>query len=164
MALEQHPRAPRPDEVELFDAARALLDARHDPSTHQVAAAARTEDGRIHLGMHLGSRRINICAESTAISNARMISDSPIVAMVAVCKDDGGRTVVTNPCGVCRELMGQYLPDAFVLVDVHGDVGVVPSASLLPLPWMFPRENDWDGPTPNADQLSETPNRSEQSE
>lgn len=133
----------RPDEVELFEEARDLLERRHDPSIHQVAAVARTADGNVYRGLHIGSRRINVCAESSAIANARMAGDSEIVAMVAVCKDDDGRVVVTNPCGVCRELMGTYLPDATVLVDLHGDVRAVPSAALLPNPWLFPRENDW---------------------
>lgn len=136
-------RLPHPDEIELFEQARDLLEARHDPSIHQVAAAARTADGHIYKGLHIGSRRINVCAESSAIANARMDGDSAIVAMVAVCKDDSGRVVVTNPCGVCRELMGTYLPDATVLVDLHGEVRAVPSTALLPNPWMFPRETDW---------------------
>jgi hypothetical protein len=40
-------RLPLPDEVELFDQARELLEARHDPTIHQVAAAARTADFRM---------------------------------------------------------------------------------------------------------------------
>ena len=143
-------RLPLPDEVELFEQARELLEARHDPSIHQVAAAARTSDGRIYRGLHIGSRRINVCAESSAIANARIAGDQEIVTMVAVCKDDSGRVIVTNPCGVCRELMGTYLPDATVLIDMDGDVRAVPSAALLPRPWMFPHENDWNVEEPHS--------------
>lgn len=149
-------RRPSSDEIELFKHARDLLASRHDPVIHQVAAAARTADGRIYQGLHIGSRRINVCAESSAIANARMEGDEDIVAMVAVCKNDAGDIVVTNPCGVCRELMGTYLPDSTVLVDVHGEVRAVPAASLLPLPWMFPHENDWsvEDPTASSDKAA----------
>jgi cytidine deaminase len=139
-------RAPSAAEAELFDAARTLLEARHHPEIHQVAAAARAADGNVYLGLHLGSRRINVCAESSAIANAEMAGAGPIVAMVAVCANDDGQIIVTNPCGVCRELLQTYESDAQVMVDAQGTVGMVPASSLLPLPWMFPGENTW---TPN---------------
>lgn len=131
------------DDVALYEAARDLLEKVHDPQIHQVAAALRTKSGRTYLGVHLGSRRINVCAESAAIANAEMELDHGIDTIVAVCKDDGGRVVVTNPCGVCREMLTTYGPDASVIVDVRGHVRRVPAAALMPNPWMFPRENDW---------------------
>lgn len=139
-------RKPNAAEVELFNAARNLLEARHHPQIHQVAAAARTADGQVFLGLHLGSRRINVCAESSAIANAEMAGAGPIVSMVAVCANDDGTIIVTNPCGVCRELLQTYEEDAQVMVDVRGNVEMVSAASLLPLPWNFPEENPW---TPN---------------
>lgn len=131
------------DDVELFRRASDVLESAFHPEQHQVAAAARTADGEVFVGLHLGSRRVNVCAESSAFANAEIAGAGPVVSIVAVCKDDEGRTVVTNPCGVCRELMQQYAPDAHVLVDAGGQVRSVPSASLLPTPWRFPRENEW---------------------
>lgn len=137
---------PRPlssNDVQLFRLAKAQLERSHHPERHQVAAALRTSTGSEHVGLHLGSRRINVCAEASAIANARMADGEDIATIVAVCKDDLGRIVVTNPCGVCRELMGQYGPRADVIVDVGGKVRKVRAADLMPNPWMFPRENDW---------------------
>jgi len=136
-------RSLTPDDVELFDRARKLLELTFDPVIHQVAAALRTSSGEIYLGVHLGSRRINVCAESSAIANATMARDLDIRTIVAVCKDESGRIVVTNPCGVCRELLSTYGPDTDVLVDVQGKVLKLSAPELMPNPWMFPRENDW---------------------
>lgn len=142
-------RQPRPNEVDLFQQARALLDQRHHPELHQVAAAVRATDGTVHLGLHIGSRRINVCAESSAIANAEMAGSGPITSMVAVCKNPDGTVVVTNPCGVCRELMGTYAQLADVMVDDRGSVVMVPATELMPHRWMFPHENEWipDDPT-----------------
>ena len=130
-------------DVELYEAARAMLERVHDPVIHQVASALRTKSGQVYLGVHLGSRRINVCAESAAIANAEMALDHGIDTIVAVCKDQSGRVVVTNPCGICRELLTTYGPEAHVIVDIEGRVGKVPGTALMPNPWMFPEENSW---------------------
>lgn len=147
-----HTHSPSELDIALFDHARELLLRAHHPQLHQVAAAVRTASGGIYLGLHMGSRRINVCAESSALANAQMAGDTDIVAMVAVCKNDDGRVVVTNPCGVCRELMGTYCQDADVVVDVRGTALVARASDLLPLPWMFPAENDWSINDPRIDE------------
>ncbi|GAA4359984.1 hypothetical protein [Paeniglutamicibacter cryotolerans] len=137
-------------DIELFESVKSLLLARHDAEKHVVAAGVRTSTGQIHLGLHLGSRRINVCAESSAIANAVMSGDDQIATMVALCLDDEGRAIVTNPCGVCRELMGAYCLEAEVMIDDHGAVRKVASAALMPQRWMFPHENDWAVEEPHA--------------
>lgn len=137
------PRTLTQQDIELFEAAKNQLERSYHPERHQVAAALRTADGSVYLGLHIGSRRVNVCAESSAIANAQMAGDEEVVTIVAVCKEDSGRVIVTNPCGVCRELLGQYGATAEVLVDLAGTVSKVDAADLLPNPWMFPRETDW---------------------
>lgn len=131
------------DDLELLTRARNLLERVYDPVIHQVAAVMRSETGQIYEGIHLGSRRINVCAESSAIANAEMANDGRIDTMVAVCKSESGEVVVTNPCGVCRELMTTYGTNANVIIDARGHIMKVPAQQLLPNPWMFPHENDW---------------------
>jgi len=130
-------------DVELFERAKTLLDRVYDPVIHQVASVLRADSGQIYEGIHLGSRRINVCAESSAVANSLMAGEKSIDTIVAVCKADNGQVVVTNPCGVCRELMTMYGEDTQVIVDIRGDVKKISAASLLPNPWMFPHENDW---------------------
>lgn len=139
-----------PEDIALYERAVEVLAASFDPVVHQVAAAARTASGEVFPGLHVGSRRVNVCAEASAIANAEMHNAGQVLAMVAVCRDDNGRTVVTNPCGLCRELMGHYGPDAWVLIDRGGEVVKVRSGDLMPSPWNFPHENDWDVADPTA--------------
>lgn len=137
----QHPST---DDLDLYQRAVDVLDAAYDPVIHQVAAALRTADGQVFVGLHVGSRRVNVCAEASAIANSEMSAAGPIASIVAVCRDESDRTIVTNPCGLCRELLGQYGSEASVLIDYAGDVVKVAAADLMPSPWMFPHENDWD--------------------
>ncbi len=130
-------------DVRLFEEAKAQLEASFHQDRHVVAAALRTVNGAVHRGLHLGSRRVNVCAESSAMANAAMTGDEFVETIVAVCRDVRGRVIVTNPCGLCRELLGQYGPNAHVIVDLAGEVRKVPASALLPNPWMFPHETAW---------------------
>lgn len=138
------------EDIRLFEQAEEQLKRCYHPEYHQVSAALRTRSGTVYRGLHLGSRRVNVCAEASAIANAEMASEHDIATIVAVCKDDTGRVVVTNPCGVCRELMGRYCRDADVIADLSGVIRKVAAVDLLPNPWMFPRENDWSVEDPRS--------------
>ncbi|MFB9821725.1 hypothetical protein ACFFP1_19785, partial [Arthrobacter ramosus] len=119
-------------DVELYTAARQLFLTAHHSENHRVAAAKRGASGAIYLGLHIGSKRINVCAESSALANARIAQEASIQSSVAVSMDEHGEPQVTNPCGVCRELLRNYGAEATVLVDAGGEVGTVGLGELLP--------------------------------
>lgn len=130
-------------DLALFDRAAEVLAAAHHPRRHLVAAAMLGESGAVYVGLHVGSRRINVCAESSALASACIAGEARISTVVAVCLGADGSAQVTNPCGVCRELLGGYCPDARVLLDVRGTVRKARLAELLPLPWLRAEETDW---------------------
>jgi cytidine deaminase len=135
-------------DLALFDRASEVLTRSHHPQRHEVAAAMLGVSGQVHIGLHLGSRRVNVCAESSALASARIAGEERITAAVAVCMGEAGVPHVTNPCGVCRELMGTYCPDAMVLLDVEGVVRKAAVTDLMPLPWLRPEETNWTVETP----------------
>ncbi len=130
-------------DVELYEAARRLLLTAHHSENHRVAAAMRGESGAIYLGLHMGSKRVNVCAESSALANARMAQEASIHSVVAVSMDGQGQPQVTNPCGLCRELLRTYGSETTVLVDAEGAVGKIRIKELLPFPWMRAAETEW---------------------
>jgi cytidine deaminase len=125
------------DDRALLDTALAVLDARARPGRHEVAAALRTRAGAVHIGLHVESSigRASICAEGVAIGAAAVAGDTEIETIVAVLRtEDGGWRVVT-PCGLCRELIGDYAPAARVIdYDARraDPVQVVSVEALLP--------------------------------
>lgn len=142
-------------DVELYEAARDLLLYAHHSENHKVAAAMRGASGAVYLGLHIGSKRLNVCAESSALANARIAQEAAVQSTVAVSMDEHGMPQVTNPCGICRELLRSYGSDTKALVDAEGRVGIVGIGDLLPYPWLRATETEWvSGPPVAANRQS----------
>lgn len=127
-------------DAELLATAQTLLARVWQPGRHEVATALRTADGRVHTGVHVeGScRRSSVCAEGVAMGTARgaLPAEVPlsVVSVVSVQIKPAGRFRIIAPCGVCRELISDYCPDATVWVTtVDGDEPVpLRALDLLP--------------------------------
>ena len=118
----------------LVEAALALLQERYVEGRHEVAAAVRMRSGAVHLGIHVEGSigRASVCAEGIAIGTAVMAGDREIDTIAAVLRLPDGTWRVVSPCGVCRELIGDYGPQAHVIDYDAGAVRRVPIAALLP--------------------------------
>jgi cytidine deaminase len=129
------------DDLELLDAAEAVLRKHYRPFWHMVAAALRARDGRIFTGIHLGATvgRLSVCAEAVAFGRAVLEGDGSILAVVAMRHpkpdEHDRRLAVVAPCGACREMVVDYAPDAFVIVPAAGGPQKWPARSLLPMPY-----------------------------
>lgn len=105
---------------------------------HEVATALRAADGSIHTGVHVeGScRRSSICAEGVALGTARAagIPLGEVVTVVSVQIKPADTFRVIAPCGVCRELISDYSPDATVWLTAPDtdEVIAVRALDLLP--------------------------------
>jgi cytidine deaminase len=125
-------------DLELLTLAQELLARVWVHGRHEVAAALRTADGAVHTGVHLeGScRRSSICAEGVAMGAARgaIAPDAPlaVLAVVSVQIKPAGQFRIIAPCGVCRELISDYSPEARVWIT--GESGILGVAALDLLP------------------------------
>jgi cytidine deaminase len=126
-------------DVQLLRIAEELLARVWVHGRHEVATALRTSDGEIYTGVHMeGScRRSSICAEGVAMGTARagLAPGAPLLieAVVSVQIKPAGQFRIIAPCGVCRELISDYCPDARVWIT--SDTGVSAAAALELLPW-----------------------------
>jgi cytidine deaminase len=121
---------------ELVAAALELLRERAAVGRHEVAAALRTRSGAVHRGLHVESSigRASICAEGAAIAAAAAAGDTEIEAIVAVL-DTGDDWRVVTPCGLCRELISDYAPEATV---IDYDAGREPAVKPVPVMKLLP--------------------------
>jgi cytidine deaminase len=125
-------------DVHLLQLAQELLGRVWVHGRHEVATALRASDGRIYTGVHLeGScRRSSICAEGVALGAARTGMDPSlplrIDAVVSVQIKPAGQYRIIAPCGVCRELISDYSPDATVWITSDAGVEAVRALDLLP--------------------------------
>jgi cytidine deaminase len=120
----------RPLDRALVAAAREVIFRRYYPDKHHVGAALRTKNGRVFTGVHLDTYvgRIAICAEAVALGAAATAGDAEIETIVAVHYNGD----VVSPCGMCREMISDFSPDARVIVPVNGACTVVAIHDLLP--------------------------------
>lgn len=115
---------------QLVQIARDLIQRRFTEGRHHVAAALRTRSGAVFSGVHIEAYvgRVAVCGEAIAIGAAATAGDTDIEVIVAV--NQLGELL--SPCGMCRELIGDYSPTARVIIQRHGQHIPVPIAELLP--------------------------------
>jgi cytidine deaminase len=131
------PAEMRAEDAVLLGVAQRLLDRVLAPGRHEVATALRTADQRVFTGVHVeGScRRSSVCAEAVALGTARAAGAAlDVIAVVSVQVKPADRFRVIAPCGVCRELISDYSPDARVWLTRPGDDAVVVARALDLLP------------------------------
>ena len=101
-----------------------------------VAAAILSASGKIYTGVCIDTcASLGICAERNAIFHMITNGEQEIRRILAIMPD--GR--VGAPCGACRELMAQLMPDSYgdiqVLMDWEGQRSVT-LAELIPEWWI----------------------------
>lgn len=114
----------------LIQQARNLITLRYKADLHAVSSVLRTTSGNVFEGIHLEAYigRIAVCAEAVAIGRAATQGDSAIETIVAVYHT--GKIVA--PCGMCRELISDYAPDALVIIEDATGIFKMPVLDLLP--------------------------------
>ena len=125
--------------VELYDAAKAVLQPRRISEWMEaggVAAAIEAISGKIYTGVCVdGACTLGICAERNAIFNMITNGESAIRRVIAVNWD--GKAM--PPCGACRELMTQLMPEEYKGIEVMMDYEkgrVVTLGELTPDWWI----------------------------
>lgn len=83
-----------------------------------VAAAIYSESGNIYTGVCIDTcSTLGICAERNAIFNMITNGENAFSRVVAIMPDGN----VGAPCGACRELMVQLMPDTYKQVEILMD-------------------------------------------
>lgn len=124
---------------ELYNAAKAVQNDRKISEYVEaggVAAAILSGSGRIYTGVCVDTcSTLGICAERNAIFNMLTNGEHRIEKVLAIMPD--GRTGA--PCGACRELMTQLMPEDYRNVEIMLDYDsgrVVTLGELTPEWWI----------------------------
>ena len=126
---------------EMLSAARSVQNGRRVSDYVEaggVAAAIRSKSGRIYTGVCVDTcSTLGICAERNAIFNMLTNGEHEIDRVAAVMPD--GKS--GPPCGACRELMTQLMPDDYpnIRVLMDGETGRETTlGELTPEWWIRP--------------------------
>lgn len=105
----------------LYNAAKAVQNDRTISSYVEaggVAAAILSASGRVYTGVCVDTcSTLGICAERNAIFNMITNGEQKISKVLAVMPDGS----CGAPCGACRELMVQLMPDDYKGVEIMMD-------------------------------------------
>lgn len=125
--------------ADLYNAAKAVLNPRTISKFMEaggVAAAIESASGKIYVGVCIdGACTLGICAERNAIFHMITNGESVIRRVIAVNWD--GKAM--PPCGACRELMAQLMPQEYKNIEVMLDYEnnrVVTLGELTPEWWI----------------------------
>ena len=121
-------------DYEVIEAAQKAIqrnyDAIHD--NHAVGAAVRCKSGKIYAGVNVYSIH-GACAEQIAIGTAITQGEREFETVVAVMGKDGAQII--PPCGNCRQIMYEYMPECDVILSVEGQNRKIKAKELLPFPY-----------------------------
>ena len=124
---------------EMYAAAKAVLNPRRISeyvTAGEVSAAVLSKSGKIYVGVCIDTcSTLGICAERNAIFN--MITNGEQEIDKVLCIPPVERRAA--PCGACRELMVQLMPDSYkdieIMVDYKNNV-VMKLGELTPEWWI----------------------------
>ena len=130
-------------DLELVAYAQNALKKIFVPEKHFVLTALRTKSGKIYAGFNLKATatRASVCAESIAIAAALAAQEEEIEALVTVAYPDSDNTlerIIVSPCGICRELLHDYAPNAKIILDENGKLIKATINQLLSHPYKRP--------------------------
>lgn len=105
----------------LYDAANAVRNARRISdyvTAGEVAAAIRSKSGNIYTGVCVDTcSTLGICAERSAMFAMLTAGEQEIDKVLAIMPDGSSGA----PCGACRELMVQLMPDTYKDIEIMMD-------------------------------------------
>ena len=106
---------------ELYIAAKTVLNPRKISEWMEaggVSAAIESESGKIYTGVCIdGACSLGICAERNAIFNMITNGESKIKKVIAI----NYEVKALAPCGACRELMTQLMPNDYKEIEIMLD-------------------------------------------
>ena len=103
---------------EMYEAAKAVQSERRISeyvTAGEVSAAVLSKSGKIYTGVCIDTcSTLGICAERNAIFNMITNGESEISRVLAIMPDGKNGA----PCGACRELMVQLMPDNYKNIEI----------------------------------------------
>lgn len=124
---------------EMHDAAKTVLNPRRISeyvTAGEVSAAVLSKSGKIYTGVCIDTcSTLGICAERNSIFNMITNGEQEIDKVLCIPPVEGRGA----PCGACRELMVQLMPDTYkdieIMIDYKNNV-VMKLGELTPEWWI----------------------------
>lgn len=117
----------------IVNAKKAAEQAYAPYSRFRVGAALLCKDGSIVTGVNIENRSygLTVCAERVAIFSAIAQGKREFSALAIFCLD---ANYPVSPCGACRQVISEFVPEDFPIVFLgkEGDVVTTSMETLFP--------------------------------
>lgn len=118
-------------DYELIAEAKKAIRLNYDQKkeNHTVGTAIRCKNGKVYVGVNVYSLH-GACAEQVAIGTAITNGERDFDTVVAVRGKEGEEII--PPCGNCRQILHDYMPNCDVIISVDGEPKKIKAKELLP--------------------------------
>lgn len=114
----------------IAEAKRAIrLNYDQENENHTVGAAIRCKNAKVYVGVNVYSLH-GACVEQVAIGTAITNGERDFDTVVAVRGKEGEEII--PPCGNCRQILHDYMPNCDVIISVDGEPKKIKAKELLP--------------------------------
>lgn len=121
-------------DIKLVESATSFLVKQFVEDRHHIACGLRCED-KTYYSLHMDSKGFDVCAEPITLFNALMDKQSSFMSIVAISWDGSGIPKVVPPCGNCRQILSEYIPELKVILQIGDSLQKTSVESLLPYPY-----------------------------
>ena len=117
-------------DYKLIEKAKEVIKKNYDGINfnHTVGSALRCKDGSIYLGINVYSVH-GACVEQIALGKALTEGKREFDTIVAV---NGENDEIMSPCGNCRQIFSDYIPDCYVIINTNNGLKKVKAIELIP--------------------------------
>lgn len=118
-------------DYELIEKAKDAIKQNYDKEKYNytVGAAVRCRNRKIYVGVNVYSIH-GACAEQVAIGTAITSGERDFDTIVAVRGEEGEEVI--PPCGNCRQILHDYMPDCEVILSIDDKLKKIKADELLP--------------------------------
>lgn len=116
---------------ELIQEAKKAMAFAYVPYSHfRVGAALLTKSGKVYTGCNIENASFGAtnCAERTAIFKAVSEGETEFERIAVVSSEP----IMTYPCGICRQVMTEFMPEGDVVFEDGMKIQVIPMTQILP--------------------------------
>ena len=104
-------------DTKLIEIAAKTIKDNYIVKMHTIGAAIQTKNNHMYTAINIRTATMGICAEQIVIGMAFAKQEKNISSIVSVISYGDDEYAILPPCGSCRQLFVDYLPEMFVIVN-----------------------------------------------
>ena len=120
-------------DYELINDAKEAIKNNYNFPNFTVGSAIECKNGHVYQGLNIYSMH-GCCAELIALGSAFVNGERDFNTIVSINGESGE---VISPCGNCRQILSDYIPNCYVIIKVGDELKKIKAKNLIPYSYHF---------------------------